>query len=129
MKTKSIIIAAALAAFFSSVAQALEPYATMIPMRVLCVQGGPAPLLKQLEETFAELPRYHMEIAVQGPTPIGMIITENSHNGPPDGRGTSTILFVNSNLNTSCIFFTSKGTLKEEEFESLPAKVQGETDA
>ena len=124
MKTKAIILAAALAAFFSPIGQALEPYATMIPMRVLCVKGGPTPLLKTLEETFAELPRYYMEIAVQGPYPVGMIITENSHND--DGKGTSTLLFVNSNLNTSCIFFTSQGTLKEKEFESLPAKQPSE---
>jgi hypothetical protein len=127
MRFKIILITAALAAFFSPTGAALAPYATMIPMRVLCIDGGPAPLLQQLEETFAELPRYHMEIAVAGPYPIGMIITENSHND--DGRGTSTLIFVNSNLNTSCIFFTAKDTIKEQEFKSLPAKAEGETDA
>jgi hypothetical protein len=128
MRIKSIILAAALAAFFSPTGQAIEPYAQMIPMRVLCVDGGPEPLLIQLLENYNEVPRYSMEIKVQTPYPVGLIITENQNNGD---KGSSTILMVNANLNVSCVFFTSLDTLKDNEAESLPAKVpaQGETDA
>lgn len=130
MRIKSIIIAAALAAFFSPPGQAIEPYAQMIPMRVLCVNGGPEPLLMQLMDNYNEVPRYSMEIKVQTGYPVGLIITENQNNGS-DGQGSSTILMVNANLGMSCVFFTAQDVLEDNEAESLPAKepAKGETDA
>lgn len=122
---KSIVIAAALvAAFFSPAVQA-EVYQQIIPMRVLCTQGGPSFLLEQLRDNYNEQVRYSMEISVDSGYPVGLLITENSNNP------SSSILMVNSNLNMSCIFYTSKDVLKDAGGESLPAKqpLQGETDA
>jgi hypothetical protein len=126
---KSIVIAAALvAAFFSPPIQA-EAYQQIIPMRVLCTKGGPSFLLEQLRDNYNEQVRYSMEISVDSGYPVGLLITENKNNN--DGRGSSTILMVNSNLNMSCVFFTSKDYLKDAgEVDSLPAKqpLEGETD-
>jgi|6_EtaG_2_1085325.scaffolds.fasta_scaffold03150_3 hypothetical protein len=135
MKIKAIILGAALAAFFSTIGQAtvpppsLMPYAEIIPMRVLCVNGGPEPLLLRLMNTFSEVPKYSMEVSVGAPHQIGLIIAENKNNP------SSTIVLVNPNLNDglgkSCIFFTSKDYLKDNGAQSLEKKVptEGETDA
>ena len=117
MRTKSIIIAAALAAFFSSVAQASAPFPQIIPMRTLCVYGGPEPLLMKLKEQYNEVPKWSMEISVDSPLPIQMIVTENKSNP------SSTVLMVNGNLNMSCVFFTSKDHLKDNGADTdLPPK-------
>ena len=125
MKIKSIILAAALAAFFSPIGQAIDPFAQIIPMRVLCVKGGPEPLLIKLINSYNEVPRYSMKIEVQTGFPVGLIITENTNNP------SSTVVLVNSNLNMSCIFLTSKDTLKDNGAQSFPEKkpAKGETDA
>ena len=93
-----------------------EPFATVVPMQVLCTKGGPEYLILELMEKYNEVPAYTMEITVDRPLPIYMVITENKNNP------TSTIILGNPNLNMSCIFMTAKDTLLPTEAESLPAK-------
>jgi hypothetical protein len=57
-----------------------------------------------------------MEISVDRPLPLFMIITENKNNP------SSTIILGNPNLNVSCIFMTAKDSLLPTEAESLPTK-------
>ena len=127
MRTKSIIIAAALAAFFSPIVQASAPFPQIIPMRTLCVHGGPEPLLIKLKEQYNEVPKWSMEISVASPLPVVMILTENKNNP------SSTVLLVNANLNMSCVFFTSKDHLKDNGADTdLPPKQpleEGKVDA
>ena len=93
-----------------------EPFATVVPMQVLCTKGGPEYLMLELMEKYNEVPAYTMEINVDRPIPLYMVITENKNNP------TSTILLSNPNLNMSCIFMTAKDTLLPTEAKSLPAK-------
>ena len=93
-----------------------EPFATVVPMQVLCTKGGPEYLMLDLMEKYNEVPAYTMEITVDRPLPLYMIITENKNNP------TSTIILGNPNLNMSCIFMTAKDTLLPTEAKSLPAK-------
>ena len=104
--------------FFSLIpsVQAIKPYATVVPMQVLCTQGGPEYLILELMEKYNEVPAYTIEISVDRPLPLAMIITENKNNP------TSTIILANPNLNMSCIFMTAKDTLLGTEAESLAAK-------
>ena len=57
-----------------------------------------------------------MEISVDHPLPLAMIITENKNNP------SSTVILANPNLGISCIFMTAKDALLATEAESLPAK-------
>ena len=93
-----------------------EPFATVVPMQVMCSKGGPEYLMLELLEKYNEVPAYTMEITVDRPLPLYMIITENKNNP------TSTIILGNPNLNMSCIFMTAKDTLLPTETKSLPAK-------
>jgi len=94
-----------------------EPFSTIVPMQVLCTKGGPEYLILELMEKYNEVPAYTMQISVDRPLPLFMIITENKNNP------TSTIILGNPNLNMSCIFMTAKDTLLSTEAESLPAKI------
>ena len=73
-------------------------------------------MMLELMEKYNEVPAYTMEITVDRPLPLYMIITENKNNP------TSTIILGNPNLNMSCIFMTAKDTLLPTEAKSLPAK-------
>ena len=95
---------------------AAKPFSQIIPMRVLCTEGGPEYLILELMEKYNEVPAYSMEISVDKPIPLMMIITENKNNP------TSTVIMVNPNLSVSCIFMTGKDALRPTEAESLPAK-------
>ena len=94
----------------------IEPYSTVVPMQVLCTKGGPEYLILELMEKYNEVPAYTMQITVDRPLPLFMIITENKNNP------SSTIILGNPNLNMSCIFMTAKDALLATEAESLPAK-------
>ena len=96
------------------------PFATVVPMQVLCTKGGPEYLILELMEKYNEVPAYTMEITVDRPLPLFMIITENKNNP------TSTIILGNPNLNMSCIFMTGKDFLLPTEADSLPAKQPSE---
>ena len=93
-----------------------KPFATVVPMQVLCTKGGPEYLMLELLEKYNEVPAYTMEITVDRPLPLYMIITENKNNP------TSTVILANPNLGVSCIFMTAKDALMATEAQSLPAK-------
>ena len=115
MKTKALILAAAFAAFFTPTANAFFPQ--IVPLRALCVSGSPEPLLMKLLEKYNEVPKYTMQLTVDSPKPILMIVTENENNP------SSTVLLVNPNLDLSCVFYTAKDTLKDTGAKSLPEKM------
>tara|TARA_Y100000590_G_scaffold433742_1_gene551133 strand:- start:226 stop:600 length:375 start_codon:yes stop_codon:yes gene_type:complete len=115
VKTKALILAAAFAAFFTPTANAFFPQ--IVPLRALCVSGSPEPLLMKLLEKYNEVPKYTMQLTVDSPKPILMIVTENENNP------SSTVLLVNPNLNISCVFYTAKDTLKDTGAKSLPEKM------
>ena len=101
---------------FSFSAAAMKPFAQVVPMQVLCTKGGPEYLILELMERYNEVPAYTMQISVDHPLPLAMIITENKNNP------SSTVILANPNLGMSCIFMTSKDSLLATEAESLPAK-------
>ena len=93
-----------------------KPFAQVVNMQVLCTKGGPEYLILELLEKYNEVPAYTMQITVDRPLPLFMIITENKNNP------SSTVILGNPNLNVSCVFMTAKDTLVPTESESLPAK-------
>ena len=97
-------------------AKAAKPFSQVVPMQVLCTKGGPEYLILELMEKYNEVPAYTMEISVDHPLPLAMIITENKNNP------SSTVILANPNLGISCIFMTAKDALLATEAESLPAK-------
>jgi hypothetical protein len=115
---KLLIFAVWLAMFVPQDAESakIKPFATVVPMQVLCTKGGPEYLILELMEKYNEVPAYTMQISVDRPLPLFMIITENKNNP------SSTIILGNPNLNVSCIFMTAKDSLLPTEAESLPTK-------
>jgi len=103
---------------FAPTAEAFFPQ--VIPMRTLCVNGSPEPLLAKLKDQYNEVPKYSMEISVDSPLPVFMMITENANNP------SSTIIMINPNLNLSCVFFTSQDVVKDNGVKSLPKKLPEE---
>ena len=121
-----IFLAWAAITFFpgsEAVAAKDKPFAQVVPMQVLCTKGGPEYLILELMEKYNEVPAYTMEISVDHPLPLAMIITENKNNP------SSTVILANPNLNMSCIFMTSKDSLLATEAESLPAKQPSDEDS
>ena len=116
MKTMIIVLWALMTFSAGEEAQADEPFAQIINMQVLCTKGGPEYLILELMEKYNEVPAYTMEITVDRPLPLAMIITENKNNP------TSTVILANPNLGISCIFMTAKDALMATEAQSLPAK-------
>ena len=100
-----------------------KPFAQIVPMQVLCTKGGPEYLILELMEKYNEVPAYTMQISVDHPLPLAMIITENKNNP------SSTVILANPNLDMSCIFMTSKDSLLATEAESLPAKQPSDKDS
>jgi hypothetical protein len=116
------ILAVMLALFsISSIAGKDQPFSQIIPMKVLCTEGGPEYLILELMERYNEVPAYVMEISVDKPLSLGMIITENKNNP------SSTIIMTNPNIGVSCIFMTAKDVVRPTGAESLPAKEPEET--
>ena len=108
---------------FTEDAQASKPFAQVVPMQVLCTKGGPEYLILELMEKYNEVPAYTMQISVDHPLPLAMIITENKNNP------SSTVILANPNLGMSCIFMTAKDSLLATEAESLPAKQPSDEDS
>ena len=100
-----------------------KPFAQIVPMQVLCTKGGPEYLILELMEKYNEVPAYTMQISVEHPLPLAMIITENKNNP------SSTVLLANPNLGVSCIFMTAKDSLLATEAKSLPAKQPSDEDS
>ena len=100
-----------------------KPFAQIVTMQVLCTKGGPEYLILELMEKYNEVPAYTMQISVDHPLPLAMIITENKNNP------SSTVLLANPNLGVSCIFMTAKDSLLATEAKSLPAKQPSDEDS
>ena len=100
-----------------------KPFAQIVPMQVLCTKGGPEYLILELMEKYNEVPAYTMQISVDHPLPLAMIITENKNNP------SSTVILANPNLGVSCIFMTAKDSVLATEAESLPAKQPSDEDS
>ena len=116
MSLKIVVIALWAIFMITEEAKATKPFAQVVPMQVLCTKGGPEYLILELMEKYNEVPAYTMEISVDHPLPLAMIITENKNNP------SSTVILANPNLGISCIFMTAKDALLATEAESLPAK-------
>ena len=130
MKTKALILAAALAAFFSPVGQA-APFRTVIPMQVICLPGAPGSeggMFQLLLKEYNEQPIHALNLNM-GQTSIQMYITENRNNN--DGRGSSSVMLYSNGANQTCLFWAAEDFLRTIPKESLPAKqpLKGETDA
>jgi len=128
MKIKAIILGAALAAFFSFGvnAQAVNPgvFQTVVSLKVLCSNGPPELLMKELLDGYNEKPVHAMDISTTSGLNIQMYITENRNNP------SSTVLLHNQGVNKTCIFWSAKDYLRTIETESLPAKTpEGKTGA
>ena len=114
------MIAAAFAAFFSSSVHAYRPFQQVVPMRTLCVHGSADTLVNKLNDEYGEVIKWTMEVFVDAPMPIGLIITQNSNNN--SGAGSTTLLLTNPNLGMSCIFFTGKSLKDTGADTDVPAK-------
>ena len=116
MRTVLIALLTMFIAGNTAIASKDKPFAQIVPMQVLCSKGGPEYLILELMEKYNEVPAYTMQISVDHPLPLAMIITENKNNP------SSTVILANPNLGMSCIFMTAKDSLLATEAESLPAK-------
>ena len=130
MKTKSIILAAALAAFFSPIGQA-APFRTVIPVEVICLPGAPGSeggMFQLLLKEYHEQPIHALNLNM-GETSIQMYITENRNNN--EGRGSSSVMLYSNGANQTCMFWAAEDVLRTIPKESLPAKqpLKGETNA
>ena len=121
MKIKAIILGAALAAFFSFGvnAQTANPgvFRSVVTLQVLCSNGGPELLMKELLDGYNEKPVHAMDISAISGLNIQMYITENKNNP------TSTVLLHNQSIDKTCIFWSARDYLRTLEVESLPAKM------
>ena len=106
----------ALLLLFPLTLHAVQPFVQTIPLQILCTKGGPEEMIMTLNERANEIPKYMMELSVQGPERLIMIITENKNNP------SATVLMVNQHLDVTCIFFTANDYLHESEQEDMPAK-------
>ena len=120
-RLKFITSVAALAAFFSFNAQAINPdvFQSVVSLKVLCSKGGPELLMKELLDGYNEKPVHAMDISTTSGLSIQMYITENRNNP------TSTILLHNQSVDKTCIFWSARDNLRTLEVESLPAKKPG----
>ena len=123
MRTVLIALLTMFIAGNTAIASKDKPFAQIVPMQVLCSKGGPEYLILELMEKYNEVPAYTMQISVDHPLPLAMIITENKNNP------SSTVILANPNLEMSCIFMTSKDSLLATEAESLPAKQPSDEDS
>ena len=123
MRTVLIALLTMFIAGNTAIASKDKPFAQIVPMQVLCSKGGPEYLILELMEKYNEVPAYTMQISVDHPLPLAMIITENKNNP------SSTVILANPNLGMSCIFMTSKDSLLATEAESLPAKQPSDEDS
>ncbi len=123
MRTVLIALLTMFIAGNTAIASKDKPFAQIVPMQVLCSKGGPEYLILELMEKYNEVPAYTMQISVDHPLPLAMIITENKNNP------SSTVILANPNLGMSCIFMTAKDSLLATEAESLPAKQPSDEDS
>ena len=109
---------------FSANAQAVNPavFQTVVSLKVLCSNGGPELLMKELLDGYNEKPVHAMDISTTSGLNIQMYITENKNNP------SSTVLLHNQGVNKTCIFWSARDYIRTIETESLPAKTpEGKT--
>ncbi len=100
MKTKALILAAALAAFFSPSTQA-QLIPAQIPVSTLCMKGGPEMLFMFLADERYEVPTHQLRLEGMGM----MYITQS------DAPSTS-IIIHNENAHASCWFWWTEHGLE-----------------
>ena len=115
MKTAILVLWALIT--FSDYAHSQEgqPFKTVIPLQVVCLNGGPKGMAEVLLERYNEQIVHGMNVSTLHQD-IQMFISENKNNP------SSTLFMYNSRLNQTCIFWTAKDVLKSKPTESLPAK-------
>ena len=98
--------------------QAINPniFKSVVSLQVLCTNGGPEILMKELLDSYNEKPVHALDVSTPTGLNIQMYVTENKNNP------SSTVLLHNQNVNKTCIFWSAKDTIKTLETESLPAK-------
>ncbi len=111
MKTALYIFLVAM----STMVDAATPFRTVIPMQVVCVQGGPEGMMQILLEKYNEKPVHAMDLSIEGIS-IQMFISENKNNP------SSSVFLHSPRAGQTCIFWTAKDYLRTIETESLPAK-------
>jgi len=115
MKAAIIILWAIITFSDDAYAQEVEPFQTIIPLKVVCVKGGPQGMAKVLLERYNEQIVHGMNVSTMHQD-IQMFIAENKNNP------SSTLFMYNPKLNQTCIFWTAKDVLRTKPVESLPAK-------
>ena len=118
MKLILLILWAAMT--FSPAAEAEKPdmFRTVVSLQVLCTNGSPALLMKQLLDDYNEKPVHAIDLSSSTTSVnIQLYVTENKNNP------SSTFILHNNNVNQSCIFWAAEDYLRTLETESLPAKV------
>ena len=98
--------------------QAINPniFKSVVSLQVLCTNGGPEILMKELLDSYNEKPVHALDVSTPTGLNIQMYITENKNNP------SSTVLLHNQNVDKTCIFWSARDTIKTIETESLPAK-------
>ena len=115
---KFFALAVWLVMFIPQTSQAVNPniFKSVVSLQVLCTNGGPEELMKELLDSYNEKPVHAMDISTSSGLNIQMYVTENKNNP------SSTVLLHNQNVDKTCIFWSAKDTIKTLETESLPAK-------
>jgi len=123
---KKLILALGLFFFLVPSVQAEKAsiFRSTVSIHVLCSNGGPEILMKELLDKYNEKPVHAMDVSTPTGLNIQMYITENRNNP------SSTILMHNHNINKTCIFWSANDYMRTIETESLPAKTpKGKTGA
>tara|TARA_R110002020_G_scaffold470768_1_gene696910 strand:+ start:180 stop:572 length:393 start_codon:yes stop_codon:yes gene_type:complete len=103
-----------------SSAQSINPaiFKSIVSLQVLCTNGGPELLMKELLDGYNEKPVHALDVSTPTGLNIQMYITENKNNP------SSTVLMHNQSpgVDKTCIFWSANDHLRTLETESLPAK-------
>ena len=117
---KFFVLAVWLAMFIPQTSQAINPniFRSVVSLQVLCSNGGPEILMKELLDGYNEKPVHALDVSTPTGLNIQMYVTENKNNP------SSTVLMHNqsSGVDKTCIFWSANDYLRTLETESLPAK-------
>ena len=117
---KKLILILGLFFFLVPSVQAVNPniFRSVVSLQVLCTNGGPELLMKELLDSYNEKPVHALDVSTPTGLNIQMYITENKNNP------SSTVLMHNQSpgVAKTCIFWSANDYLRTLETESLPAK-------
>ena len=117
---KFFVLAVWLAMFIPQTSQAINPniFRSVVSLQVLCSNGGPEILMKELLDGYNEKPVHALDVSTPTGLNIQMYVTENKNNP------SSTVLMHNQSpgVDKTCIFWSANDYLRTLETESLPAK-------